>query len=541
MQILDITSDTRPDVTTNLARGRLVTGDGVSNPQNATFISYKALLRANRGTNTVEYDSSVQATVPEGRSFTIDLCKAPGSDAISDIKTFDRIMVHWASHGGSSNMMAGVPDTVKVEISSDGNTYVDLLGKDFDNTKARSVCTNIILDEPVEARYIRFTPAGITEGSTAYGNTLTPSDGNLWASHIFSTSNGFSGSPARAKASAFSVSGVEIYHSYNYAFVEIRGAGTVSYGAPDSPPATRTSLTVNSTPAERTIKVYTGEALELTFTPTNTSHSVRLFLDGELSNQHTNANGVYSLVLDEINNYTSIVWETYEINAPIAPKGDGNTVISPTPTPTTPDPEDSLDPAFPFTDVLNEHWFYEDVYYMWAEKLMNGMSETLFSPNTTLTRGMVVTVLYRNESLPDISGLDNPFTDVAAEMYYTNAVIWAAENDIVLGYGDGRYGPNDYVTREQLAAILYRYQTFTGDTPSDSQPAREFTDEGSIHDYAKVPVNKLVMQGIINGKTEEIFDPLGNATRAEFAAMLHRYINAVELQKAIIGALGGTE
>ena len=89
---------------------------------------------------------------------------------------------------------------------------------------------------------------------------------------------------------------------------------------------------------------------------------------------------------------------------------------------------------------------------------MNGTSATLFSPNGIVTRGMVVTVLYRMEGEPDVSDLENPFDDVAEGKYFTEAVIWAAENGVVLGYGGGKYGPDDNVTREQLAAILYRYQ-----------------------------------------------------------------------------------
>ncbi|MCL2766408.1 MAG: S-layer homology domain-containing protein [Peptococcaceae bacterium] len=106
--------------------------------------------------------------------------------------------------------------------------------------------------------------------------------------------------------------------------------------------------------------------------------------------------------------------------------------------------------------------------------------------------------------------------------YYTNAVLWAAQNNIVLGYGDDRFGPNDDVTREQLAAILYRYQQFTGIFPPVILPAVEFADGNQIGEFAKEAVTNLTMQGIINGKPGNLFDPQGNATRAECAAMLHR-------------------
>ena len=159
---------------------------------------------------------------------------------------------------------------------------------------------------------------------------------------------------------------------------------------------------------------------------------------------------------------------------------------------------------------------------------MNGTAATLFSPNNPVKRGMVVTVLYRMEGEPDVTGLENPFDDVADGMYYTDAVIWAADKGIVLGYSETEYGPNDNVTREQLAAILHRYQTFMDKTPPDVIEDVEFADEGSISEYALEPVGALVAQGIINGKENNMFDPKGNATRAEFAAMLHRYLLAIE-------------
>jgi len=178
--------------------------------------------------------------------------------------------------------------------------------------------------------------------------------------------------------------------------------------------------------------------------------------------------------------------------------------------------------------VLESNWFYGDVYYMWENELMNGTAATLFSPTDPVKRGMVVTVLYRMEGEPDASGLENPFDDVAEGMYYTDAVTWAADKGIVLGYNESEYGPNDDVTREQLAAILYRYQQFMEKIPPEIFDPIEFDDESSIREYALVPVNTLVMQGIIYGKDNNMFDPRGNATRAEYAAMLHRYLLAIE-------------
>ena len=203
--------------------------------------------------------------------------------------------------------------------------------------------------------------------------------------------------------------------------------------------------------------------------------------------------------------------------------GGGTTI----PSVTIEDQGTALSGAFPFTDVGEGTWYYPNIYYMWEKELMNGMSPTLFGPNGPVQRGMVVTVLYRIEGEPDISELNNPFDDVADSMYYTNAVIWAADKGVVLGYSETSYGPNDNVTREQLAAILFRYQKYKEQVPPNVNGAREFDDAGRISEYAIEPVNTMVRQGIINGRDNNTFDPRGNATRAEYAAMLHRFLLAI--------------
>ena len=210
------------------------------------------------------------------------------------------------------------------------------------------------------------------------------------------------------------------------------------------------------------------------------------------------------------------------------PGGPGGTDPGPDTGSEIPDGWVPLVPGFPFTDVSSGAWYAEDVLYMWQNNLMNGTSASQFSPNSRVRRGMIVTVLYRMEGEPDVSALENPFTDVADGMYYTEAVIWAAANEIVRGYGNNRFGPNDDVTREQLATMLYRYQEYKGEMAPDVNEARVFADAGKISGYATEPVDTLVKQGIINGKNNNMFDPKGNATRAEYAAMLHRYLLTVD-------------
>ena len=189
----------------------------------------------------------------------------------------------------------------------------------------------------------------------------------------------------------------------------------------------------------------------------------------------------------------------------------------------------------PFEDVKEPDWFYDDVMFVYTHDLMVGTSMVprLFSPNAPITRAMVVTVLYRMTGSPDVSELkaddaDVAFTDIVEGSWYYDAVIWAAANKIVVGHGNGKFGPNDVITRQDLAMIFLNYENFSGKVPPDVVADREFADWDTITDYAKNAVNVLTTQDIIRGKPGGIFDPKGRATRAEFATMLARFIYALE-------------
>jgi len=178
---------------------------------------------------------------------------------------------------------------------------------------------------------------------------------------------------------------------------------------------------------------------------------------------------------------------------------------------------------FPFTDVKARNWYYFSVYNMWENDLMNGTSATRFSPNAPLTRSMAVTVLWRMAGSPDVIDPDMPFSDVADDWYY-NAVMWAAEEGIVTGYKNGAFRPGDTIFRQDLALILSRYADLTGIDLTAVREYAAFEDNDSIGAYAKEAVEALYESGVISGKTGNVFDPKGSATRAEFAAMLSRII-----------------
>ena len=184
--------------------------------------------------------------------------------------------------------------------------------------------------------------------------------------------------------------------------------------------------------------------------------------------------------------------------------------------------------ANPFTDVSEKDWFYGDVMFVYENGLMLGTSKTLFSPHGTATRGMMATILWRMEGSPAPKG-KNSFTDVEAGKWYADAITWTAENGIFAGYGKDKFGPDDPITREQLAAIFYRYADYKGYDLTVKGNLDKFKDADKITDYAKTAMQWAVSSGLVKGKSGNLLDPQGTATRAEIAAMLHRFIEKYEL------------
>ena len=181
-----------------------------------------------------------------------------------------------------------------------------------------------------------------------------------------------------------------------------------------------------------------------------------------------------------------------------------------------------------FNDVSANDWFASAVDYVTGKGMMNGTADNTFSPKANTTRGMVVTVLYRLENQPSTSAAS--FTDVASGAYYANAVAWANANGIVSGYGSGKFGPNDKVTREQLAAILYRYAQYKKYDVSVGEDTNilSYNDAQSISTYAIPAIQWACGAGVVTGKSGSKLDSKGNATRAEVAAMLMRFCENVK-------------
>jgi hypothetical protein len=177
-----------------------------------------------------------------------------------------------------------------------------------------------------------------------------------------------------------------------------------------------------------------------------------------------------------------------------------------------------------FNDISASDWFYESVGYVFNSGLMNGTSEYAFEPHTPVSRAMFATILYRMENEPSVNS-GNPFPDVSAGQWYTNAVIWANENEIMLGYGD-KFGANDPITREQLATILYRYTVQKGNDANIAYAGalEGYADYNQISAWATTALTWANAKGIITGRSATELIPSGTASRAETAAMLQRFI-----------------
>lgn len=181
--------------------------------------------------------------------------------------------------------------------------------------------------------------------------------------------------------------------------------------------------------------------------------------------------------------------------------------------------------ALPFSDVKSGNWFYDAVKYAYAQGLMTGTSATTFAPNGTMNRAMIVTVLYRLEKSPAVTGASK-FTDVPAGQWYSDAVAWAAANKIVNGYDETTFGPMNAVTREQMAAILFRYEQYKGmDTVTLEDNLAKFPDKDKISGYAVPALNWAVGQKVINGNADGTLDPTGTATRAQVAQIFTNLLN----------------
>ena len=179
----------------------------------------------------------------------------------------------------------------------------------------------------------------------------------------------------------------------------------------------------------------------------------------------------------------------------------------------------------PFTDVLKTDWFGEYVKYVYDNGLFNGVSDALFAPNTEITRAMMVTVLHRADGTPEAAA--SSFEDVQADAYYAKAVAWAQKNNIVLGISNEQFAPDQNITREQIAAIIYRYARYKGQDVSAAEKTdiTSYADYSEASDYAIGALAYMVGSGIMKGRTDSTLNPKDYATRAEISAVMQRFLS----------------
>ena len=188
-------------------------------------------------------------------------------------------------------------------------------------------------------------------------------------------------------------------------------------------------------------------------------------------------------------------------------------------------PVESEPEALPFTDVSESEWYYEAVRYVWSHGLMDGVGEGVFAPEADTSRAMVVTVLWRLEGQPE-SAYEMGYTDVEGGTWYTEAVRWATEQGIVDGYENGAFRPDGAMTREEVAAVLYRYAAYKRYSTSDQGDMGQFDDQEDISAWARDYMVWAVGSGLMEGSGTRI-DPQDSAIRAQTAAVLMRFAENV--------------
>ena len=271
-------------------------------------------------------------------------------------------------------------------------------------------------------------------------------------------------------------------------------------------------------------------------------NSVKLYLNGELVDENTNARGGLDIVpyepeeddQSEVVQYFCVGGANPETLTPVYTIGVNSMISKATLYEgymTADDVKAAYDAVsnpkevtLPFTDVKAKSWFRDAVKYVYKKGLMNGKEDTKFVPNEATTRAMLVTILYRMEGSPAVTG-NHPFTDLK-QAWYKDAVAWAYENEIVNGMSETKFDPNGSITRQQMAAILYRYNTYKGYAATERADISSFPDANKVQSYAKDAMAWANAVELITGSEQNgavYLLPRGNATRAQVATILHRY------------------
>ena len=288
-----------------------------------------------------------------------------------------------------------------------------------------------------------------------------------------------------------------------------------TYAVSVSPNISHGTLTANPISAAQ------GDTVTLTATPNSGYRLASLTVTDEAGNPVSitdTGNGIYTFTMPASAvtasaAFTAIPQQPEDPDAPEQPEQPE-------------DPDTPEQPAEPFPDVDENDWFYDEVVYVYENGLMNGVENNQFAPNTATNRAMLATILYRLAGEPDVSG-DLPFTDVETGTWYTDAVLWAAQNGIVNGVDEGIFAPMNTLTREQLVTMLHRYAEAEGYDVSAAADLSGYPDAGKVLSYAQKAMSWAVAEGIVAGMDDGTLNPAGNATRAQIATILMRFCEGV--------------
>ncbi|MFD0677006.1 MULTISPECIES: S-layer homology domain-containing protein [unclassified Paenibacillus] len=346
----------------------------------------------------------------------------------------------------------------------------------------------------------------IASGSLPVGLSLEASTGNI------------SGTPIAAGTASFTVKATNDVGSTSINLsISISGSSRSSSGGGGGGSSASTSYSVsegtkatNGSVSYDIAKATAGSKVTITVTPNEgyKLDTIKVFdQNGKEVNITKNADGTYSFIMPEGGAKVEPAFNKKE-----QAKGGDKEV---------PGTSDSKK----FTDVRENDWFYNGIKFMSEKGLMVGTSENSFSPTQNITRAMLVTILYRLEGNP--SALESSFTDVKTDTWYSGAVAWASSNTVISGYGNGLFGPNDDISREQLCTILYNYAKHKGYDISSTKNVDAFTDGNKLSSWAKGPMEWAIGSGLIGGYENNILAPTDTATRAQSSTIIQRFIEKV--------------
>lgn len=220
---------------------------------------------------------------------------------------------------------------------------------------------------------------------------------------------------------------------------------------------------------------------------------------------------------EEWNNYVATVnGEAYT--------GEEITIVVKDSSAEEPDPEPEPTPELPYRDVTDADWFYNEVAYAYEKGIMTGINDTTFAPYDSLARAQFAIILHRLNGEPQMEYTDR-FHDVGEGLWYTDAILWAEDIDVVTGYSNGNFGPADKINREQMATMMYRYAEYKGYSLEGGVDYSQYKDAANVSDFAKEAMSWAVGNGVITGKYDETrLDPQGEASRAECAIIMMRFM-----------------